>query len=937
MPRRVFVVSGEYSANPRYLTSERRSRDWLSQPHPELDAAEVSRLFFRFPNRGEDGRAGPDDWRRDFGLESPIGLTDLFASAAHRALTSLHRVIGGEYSRTREAITHLYVTSMPGLDPNERLNIGLVPQALRALLRLSRRVVAQYVVGTSDSGAWAFAHAVRAARSADQPLTMLVVAGQIIPAGYTSQYQIRSVLGEDDQSRGMDMLAVGDLLMDSFRRSLGLSRLEVQRFLSAVAERKFEDSVFYPAGIAAGAAFERKSPRTPYFDASDIAAPCCGAAATIITSDEELVSRIAAARSPRYRALPLTEVLGVGEGSSSENVLHRASPLVFSTAVREALADTADDAQLPLATFRSSAFGVAHDAFPSIELAFMLAMGFSWERAAERMIEGWPNPFGGLLTFGHALGASGLVQVNKAHHLFCGDLRHIGETAEPRRGFQRRGTVAFTTSVGGPLSHIVAALLRGGFAEIPNPSGKELRRTKRSTNDALTAEWRIQRHQARRVMPAYLARLRGRLSGDIWLVEGITYVSVRSALRALTPEDVSRLTFDGLERLVEEEHLSEVRAQVREVVLVVMHEAERVATMFDAFRMLTDEVRALSKTWRGAGFLTPRASALADGKLADRVKECLRVPLAVLYGTSTERSTRRRLLVLPAFDLTYEQLEGVDLLSSSRNGHGRLTPIKSEPTLLPFWNVRAARPDNRATSPTTGAPWEVIDRILDRRDGPESAAELQLLRSWFIADPPPPVLQQALLTAGAQTARAAPAMRSILYVGEIANRGNFADPGSADELVARAAREAAAFLEPYEVALKQIGDVIAMGAFERPPFQANIHDGIASVARFAREVAQASFEQGIILRAAISTGEGTNFEDAAGEINLASTSHRRATELLRRLQTEAGCSSLAIDDMPDALLERVQRRLPGWMMQRDGETGCAIWRMRGPSTDFPRQ
>ena len=163
MQRRVFVVAGEYSANPRHLTAERRGRDWLSEPHPELSDEEVARLFFRFPNRGEDGRAGPEDWQRAFGLESPIGLTDLFASAAHRALTSLHRIIGGDYSRTRDAITHLYVTSMPGLDPNERVNIGLVPQALRALLRLSRRVVAQYVVGTSDSGAWAFAQAVRAA------------------------------------------------------------------------------------------------------------------------------------------------------------------------------------------------------------------------------------------------------------------------------------------------------------------------------------------------------------------------------------------------------------------------------------------------------------------------------------------------------------------------------------------------------------------------------------------------------------------------------------------------------------------------------------------------------------------------------------------------------------------------------------------------------
>src|SRR6266849_2620586 len=146
MPRRVFVVAGEYSANPRNITSDRRGRDWLAEPHPLLSEEEVTRLFVRFPNRAEDGRAEPEDWQRDFGLSSPIGLTDLFASAAHRTLTSLHQIVGGDYSRTREAISHLYVTSMPGLDPNERMNIGLVPPALRALLRLSRRVVAQYDV-----------------------------------------------------------------------------------------------------------------------------------------------------------------------------------------------------------------------------------------------------------------------------------------------------------------------------------------------------------------------------------------------------------------------------------------------------------------------------------------------------------------------------------------------------------------------------------------------------------------------------------------------------------------------------------------------------------------------------------------------------------------------------------------------------------------------
>src|SRR5712675_2382535 len=490
MRRRVFVIAGEYSANPRHLPPARRGRAFLAEPHPELTREEVTRLFFRYPNRSEDGRTKPEDWKREFGLESPVGLNDLFASAAHRALTSLWQLTGGTYGGARDTITDLYVTSMPGLDPNERMNIGLVPQALRASLALSPRVVAQYVVGTSDSGAWAFAQAVRAARVAERPATILVVAGQIIPAGYASQYQIRTVLGENDQARGLDMLAIGDLLMDAVRRNSGVSRAEVIALLERIASRKFEAAKQYPAGIQAGKPFRRDSPRTPYFDANDIAAPCCGAAACIVTSDEELALRVAAARSPRYRAAAVTEVLGVGEGSSNENFLHRQSPLLFATAIREALATTADDARRPISVFASSAFGVAHDAFPSIELSFLLAMGLSFERSAERMAEGWPNPFGGLLTFGHALGASGLVQVNKAHHLFSGDERYLQDGPGPKRqGFRESGAVAFTTSVGGPLSHIVGSLLRGGFERFRPLAERALLRVPERERTPAVDEW----------------------------------------------------------------------------------------------------------------------------------------------------------------------------------------------------------------------------------------------------------------------------------------------------------------------------------------------------------------------------------------------------------------------------------------------------------------
>src|SRR3984893_1536163 len=459
MRRRVFVIAGEYSANPRHLPAARRTRSFLNELLEEPPQSEFEHLFFRYPNRSEDGRARPEDWAREFGLDKPVGLLDLFTSAAHRGLSSLHRLLGGgpsDYQATRDSITDLYVTAMPGLDLSERTNIGLVPQMLKGMLGLAPPTRAHFVVGTSDSGAWAFAQAVRAARVAERPATILVLAGQIIPSGYTSQYQIRTVLGEDDQARGLDMLAVGDLVMDVERRSLGLSRDEVEEPLARVSQRKFQLSNAYPAGFSSGRPAKRIARRTPYFDGADIAAPCCGAAVTILTSDEELVAQ-------------------------------REAPLLFATAVREALAATADDARLPHSVFSQAAFAVLHDAFPSIELAFLLGMGLGWERAKERARDCWGNPFGGLLAVGHAIGASGLVQVTKALHLFAGDTRYVRRDApgvgEWRHSFRSEGALAATTSVGGPLSHIVGGLFRGGYEAVPTPKPRFAER--RADEDAL--------------------------------------------------------------------------------------------------------------------------------------------------------------------------------------------------------------------------------------------------------------------------------------------------------------------------------------------------------------------------------------------------------------------------------------------------------------------
>ena len=919
MRRRVFVIGGEYSANPRHLAPERRQREFFTQPRPEPSREEVARAFFRFPNRGDEGRTRAADWERAFGIQEPVGLTDLYASAAHRALTSLDALALRDYGRTRDSITDLFVTSMPGLETAEPMNIGLLPQALRALLGLSPRARAQFIVGTSDSGAWTFAQAVRAARQAERPATILVVAGQIIPAGYASQYQIRTVLGDDDQAHGLDMLAVGDLVMDVQRRNLGLSRAALARFLERVAARKHQTGAHYPAGLSSGKPFRRDAPRTPYFDASDIAAPCCGAAATIVTSDEELVELLSATRSPRFRTAPVTEVLGVGEGSSNQNFLRRQSPLFFGTAVRDALADLADDANLPMSTFGACAFGVVHDAFPSIELSFLLGIGLGWERAQERMQEGWSNPVGGLLTFGHALGASGLVQVNKAHHLFCVDQRYLVEDAGKRRqGFREDGALAFTTSVGGPLSHIVGVLLRGGYQELRRP----VRQGRSAEEPApLSANWRARRHQLRLVLSSHL---RGR-ADPAWLVEGTTSVSIRSCLRALGPGAIARLAFEGLEELVLPGQLPEARHRLRTVVAVALQESDRLASMFDVFRLLTDEVRELVAECRQRALLLPGAAALADDKLTERFKECLRVSLAVLCRPTAD-GVEREVHFLPEGALTLEALEGADQVSP------QLEPLADAPFELPFWNARAARPPAPPGKPLAASAAGIVDALVLRPGGPRTAAELELLRLWFAPDPPRTLLDRALRGTGAPGIAEAPVVRAVFYAGELADPGILVDPTAAHELLGAAAREARAYLEAYESTVVQMGGALLAVAFERPPFRTAGEEPLLSAARFALEVARGAAERGIAVRGAACSGEGSVYEDVTGRPAVASEAAARAASLLEALRPlSARRSAFALHGASPLLQTLLGQRLAGWDAAPALPGGAAVWVRGGGS------
>ena len=43
----------------------------------------------------------PEDWERAFNLSKPLGLPELFASAAHKALTTEHNKAKGDVAQAR--------------------------------------------------------------------------------------------------------------------------------------------------------------------------------------------------------------------------------------------------------------------------------------------------------------------------------------------------------------------------------------------------------------------------------------------------------------------------------------------------------------------------------------------------------------------------------------------------------------------------------------------------------------------------------------------------------------------------------------------------------------------------------------------------------------------------------------------------------------------
>ena len=375
------------------------------------------------------------------------------------------------------------------------------------------------------------------------------------------------------------------------------------------------------------------------------------------------------------------------------------------------------------------------------------------------------------------------------------------------------------------------------------------------------------RRKLRCALPVHLARVERTFAGRgrPMLVEGATYVSIRSCLRALKPADIARLTFDGIEALVRPEHLEEVRVRLRSLVSLVVTEAERLSSLFDVFRVLTDELVAMGEEWREAHWFSPEAAAMPPGRLTERLKEALRVPLAVLCVREQGR-VRRVVQFLPRSGLGYEALGGVDLLIERGE---ELQPLDGPDAalLLPWWNAHARRRPEAPAPVGTGA--DRLEAVL----GPggesvdETPADLVLLREWALPEPRP-WATELVAAAGSR-----PLLRAAAYVAQVVPPA----PdrlAAAQEALAEAAREAQGWLGAWRVAFAQAGNRLWMTGASAGATDAT------DLLRFAREVARATAVSGVRVRAALATGSGTLFDDVLGRPAVASDVTARAIDAL---------------------------------------------------------
>jgi len=168
-------------------------------------------------------------------------------------------------------------------------------------------------------------------------------------------------------------------------------------------------------------------------------------------------------------------------------------------------------------------------------------------------------------------------------------------------------------------------------------------------------------------------------------------------------------------------------------------------------------------------------------------------------------------------------------------------------------------------------------------------------------------------------------VHAVFYLGEIADHGERLSLPAAHELFGFAARRASAFLEAYGSVISQFGSELSAVAFARQPLRTSTDAPLFGAARFALEIARTLAEQGVCVRAAVSAGPGTMYDDANGSPAVTSTGAARVAALLDTVRSLAGNRpAFALEGASSEVASLLAHRLTGWS-QLPAHAGVVVW------------
>lgn len=811
--------------------------------------------------------------RRTSGVALPA-LGDLLVQAARHALDATG------LPDLRERITHLVLTTMPAED--DFRGVLNQPAMVKQRLGLGAGCRARLEVGSSDAGAMVFASAVTRLRGLQGPGTALVAAGQVLYGGRDAIRTVAQVLEPEERALGMNMIAFGDMLMDlhvdRWRRDPHGSPAfagddEVIARLDRLTEHKLGLAAAYPAAQRRQAEDLAAEPfLSPWMRRGHMAQASVGACAVLLTTDVRLVEAWLR-RGGRRRVV---RVLGVGEGDARPRIAARAEPLHALAPVRQALATLRQSTGTNADFLRASAFAVLHDAFPSIELSFLAALGCTPYEARQLALTSWPNPFGGLTTFGHALAASGLVQVCKALHVFERPRRYVPHSEAGTHLDRSRAEApmhCLITSLGGPMTHVVAALLQAVPADsdawrVPFTPPRRHRMQVPATDAFTRAEaWREQ------VDRLYLAAL----PPDAGFLEARSALDLRSLPLPL-PEAFAAQWVPGPLR-TGEPLPPELAAQVRAACLqpdgsgisaVVRAGAEALdierSAVWDAVRVPVAWLH-VSRDGRPAGELV-----LLTESCRDRVSAPPGTPIRLERATHTWRLAAEALplpwLVPPLYlPLDARKVAGAERswiprdgvlrteiaawIGGLRDGPAGATPMAVR--RLRALVLRAVEDWLTEAHDVPLAPLVFAVRQLSRDDTPswsELCAALSLLTDV-----------EATLPSG-----------EIGYIAfDLVGAGGLAtgDLARSFDIVASAIRNAERWLAGASLSFAQIGDRFAVPLRDRRIDEGQVGRILPLMVRFARDVWQRCLDHGVAVRAAVCVGPAVDVERMDGHRGVA--------------------------------------------------------------------